>query len=89
MINELNNILVKTYDNYYTLDYVFVGHKLDILDFCYESSKDYLISSSRDNSVRIWDLKVRITYMVINLIYNQITYMVINLIYYQIIYNLS
>ena len=55
---EFVNKIEKTYENYYILDFVFIGHTNDVIDLCYQSEKNYLYSSSKDNSLKIWDLAV-------------------------------
>jgi len=49
----------KPYDNYYVLDYIFIGHTNNIVDLFYHEESKLLYSSSMDNSMKIWDLTVR------------------------------
>ena len=44
--------------NVYYLDLILIGHKLQIVDLFYYTSKNFLISTSIDYTIKYWDLKV-------------------------------
>ena len=44
--------------NIYILDLILFGHKQQILDLFYYPTKNYLISTSVDYTIKYWDLNV-------------------------------
>ena len=60
-LNESENKIIENspfYRNVYILDLILVGHKQQIIDLFYYSSKNYLISTSVDYTIKYWDLNV-------------------------------
>jgi len=57
----------KPYENIYTLDFVFVGHTNDIVDLFFQEERNYLYSSSKDQSIKVWDFAV--THYLFNIIF--------------------
>jgi WD40 repeat protein len=58
LIQELNEFAEKSYINTYNLDYVFIGQTQNICEFFFYKNRNFLISSSEDYSLKIWDLNV-------------------------------
>ena len=48
------------YKNVYYLDLILIGHKQQIIDLYYHPTKNHLISTSVDYSIKYWDLAVPI-----------------------------
>jgi hypothetical protein len=56
LINDLNNkISDKFYTNTFSLYFVFIGHTHNIINIFYLRNRNYLISTSDDNSVKFYD----------------------------------
>jgi hypothetical protein len=75
IINNLNNKTPqKKYKNVFVLDYIFTGHNRNIVDFFLVPARNFLISSSDEGLLKIYDLEkgVPIYYFYIDAVINHI-----------------